>query len=174
MYAVLKVPQAACILSKDTLALHECRWLITCSSVARARPPGARSQPRVHVRRAEGQLRAPRAAGHPLETGGCAAAMHAPDPRAMGVRELDIRESCGSRRGGRVRLRAAQAAKSMKMSSTTAASGSASGGCAAAKDVLQWSTSPRRLSAASIVRAWRVGHVWRGARDARRAARWRR
>ena len=37
------------------------------------------------------------------------------------------------------------------MSSTTAASGSASGGCAAAKDVRQFSTSPRRLSAGRIV-----------------------
>ena len=77
--------------------------------------------------------------------------MHAPDARAMSVRELDIRESCGSRRGGCVRLRAAQAAMSMTTTSTTATSGSASGGCAAATRELRLSTSQRRTSDASSV-----------------------
>lgn len=77
--------------------------------------------------------------------------MHAPDARAMSVRELDIRESCDSRRGGRVRLRAAQAAMIMATTSTTATSGSASGGCAAATRELRLITSQRRTSDASSV-----------------------
>ena len=150
MYAVLKVSQSACIFSKDILALHECRWRVTCSSVPRARPSGARSQPcaRTPSRRpaARSARSWPPSRDRRLRRRD-ACARSASDERARARHS----GSCGSRRGGRVRLRAARAAKSEKRTSTTATTGPASGGCAAAMDVLQLSTSQRRTSAASSV-----------------------